>query len=228
MLANIQHEYTISQYSTKATGLWIRIPFRSVWVSPSTEIVWLSIVIKTLAHKPQGLRFCVIYLVVICFSCQNKLMTFVLTISLFLFGGHLYVLKCISQQRTVNKTRIHRSQHVQRRHRLVQHSPFPFPQNVVRLTNVLHFCRKIKLIRMGMQMLKVLKKTRCKAHLHHASASMLPELSNYACDSVLIENNGVAPEWGCNPFSSNAIGFNENSIPSVIASVVAALSWCLV
>ena len=117
---------------------------------------------KTLAHKPQGLRFCVIYFVVICFSCQNKLMTFVLTISLFLFGGHLYVLKCISQQRTVNKTRIHRSQHVQRRHRLVQHSPFPFPQNVVRLTNVLHFCRKIKLIRMGMQMLKVLKKPRCK------------------------------------------------------------------
>ena len=68
-------------------------------------------------------------------------------------------------------------------------------------------------------MLKVLKKTRCKAHLHHASASMLRELSNDACDSVLIENNGVAPEWGCNLFSSDSTDFNENRIASIIAEL---------
>ena len=27
--------------------------------------------------------------------------------------------------------------------------------------------------------------------------------------AVLIENNGVPPEWGCNPFSSNFTDFNE-------------------
>ena len=30
------------------------------------------------------------------------------------------------------------------------------------------------------------------------------------CDSVLIENNGVAPDWVCNPFSSDSTVFNEN------------------
>ena len=34
-----------------------------------------------------------------------------------------------------------------------------------------------------------------RAHLHQASASMLRQLSDEACDSVLIENNGVTPEW---------------------------------
>ena len=38
-------------------------------------------------------------------------------------------------------------------------------------------------------------------------------------DSVLIENNGVAPEWGCNPFSSDSTVFNENRIASVIAEL---------
>ena len=41
-----------------------------------------------------------------------------------------------------------------------------------------------------------------KARLHQASASTWRQLSNDASDSVLIENNGVAPEWGCNPFWS--------------------------
>ena len=40
-----------------------------------------------------------------------------------------------------------------------------------------------------------------------------------ACDSVLIENNGVASEWGCNLFSSNSTNFNENRIVSVIAEL---------
>ena len=33
-----------------------------------------------------------------------------------------------------------------------------------------------------------------------------------ASDTAVVENNGVTPEWGCNPFSSNSIIFNENSI----------------
>ena len=43
-------------------------------------------------------------------------------------------------------------------------------------------------------------------------------------DIVLIENNGVAPEWGWDQFLSNSIDFNENSI----ASIIAELSQCLV
>ena len=37
--------------------------------------------------------------------------------------------------------------------------------------------------------------------------------------ATTLENNGVTPEWGCNPFSSNSIVFNENSIASVIAEM---------
>ena len=47
-----------------------------------------------------------------------------------------------------------------------------------------------------------------KAHLHQASASKLRQLFNDTCDSVLIENNGVAPEWGCNLFSRDSTDFN--------------------
>ena len=48
-----------------------------------------------------------------------------------------------------------------------------------------------------------------------------------ACDSVLMENNGVAPNWVCNPFSSDSIVFNENGITNFIISVVAALTLTL-
>ena len=58
-----------------------------------------------------------------------------------------------------------------------------------------------------------------RAHLHQASASTLRQFSDNACDSVLIENNGVASEWGCNLFSSNSTDFNENRIVSVIAEL---------
>ena len=37
--------------------------------------------------------------------------------------------------------------------------------------------------------------------------------------SFLIENDGVTPEWGCNPFSSDSTDFNENRIISVIAEL---------
>ena len=65
-------------------------------------------------------------------------------------------------------------------------------------------------------------KCRCatflRAHLHQASASALRQLCE-ACDSVLIENNGVTPEWVCNLFSSDSTDFNENRIASVIAEL---------
>ena len=61
-----------------------------------------------------------------------------------------------------------------------------------------------------------------RARLHQASASMLRQLSDDACDSVVIENNGVTPEWGCNLFSSDSADFNETRI----ASVIAELSQC--
>ena len=35
----------------------------------------------------------------------------------------------------------------------------------------------------------------------------------------LIENNRVTLEWGCNPFWSNTIVLNENSIHSTIAEL---------
>ena len=35
---------------------------------------------------------------------------------------------------------------------------------------------------------------------------------DYTSDTVLIENNGITPKWGCNPFSSDSIVFNENII----------------
>ena len=40
--------------------------------------------------------------------------------------------------------------------------------------------------------------------------------TNEVCDSVLIENNGVAPEWVCNLFSGDSTDLNENRIASII------------
>ena len=44
-----------------------------------------------------------------------------------------------------------------------------------------------------------------------------------AFDSVLIENNRVAPDWSCNPFSSDSNVFNENRISSIIAALTLTL-----
>ena len=44
-----------------------------------------------------------------------------------------------------------------------------------------------------------------------------------------LKNNRAAPEWVCNPFSSDSIDFNENRIASVIARSsrdVDADAWC--
>ena len=58
-----------------------------------------------------------------------------------------------------------------------------------------------------------------RARLHQASASTLRQISDDACKSVLIENNGVALKWGCNLFSRNSTDFNENRMASVIAEL---------
>ena len=47
-----------------------------------------------------------------------------------------------------------------------------------------------------------------------------PMLFDDASHSILIENNGVAPDWACNLFSSDSIVFNENRIASVIAELL--------
>ena len=66
-----------------------------------------------------------------------------------------------------------------------------------------------------------------RAHLHQASASMLRQLRDDACDSVLIENNGVTPDWGCNLFSSDSTNFNENRIASIMSCCsIDADAWC--
>ena len=41
----------------------------------------------------------------------------------------------------------------------------------------------------------------------------------------VIENNGVSPDWGCNPFSSDSISFNENRITSVITEFSLCWRW---
>ena len=61
---------------------------------------------------------------------------------------------------------------------------------------------------------------RFRAHLHQASASTLRQLSDDTCDSVLIENNGVTLEWGCNLFSSDSTDFNEIRIASIISELL--------
>ena len=52
------------------------------------------------------------------------------------------------------------------------------------------------------------------------TCSFNPMLFDDASHSVLIENNGVAPDWACNLFSSDSIVFNENRIASVIAELL--------
>ena len=47
-----------------------------------------------------------------------------------------------------------------------------------------------------------------------------PMLFDDASHSVLIENNGVAPDWASYLFSSDSIVFNENRIASVIAELL--------
>ena len=49
---------------------------------------------------------------------------------------------------------------------------------------------------------------------------MLRQLWDDVGDFVLIENNEVTPEWGCNPFSSDYILFNDSGI--VVASLMLA------
>ena len=44
-----------------------------------------------------------------------------------------------------------------------------------------------------------------------------------ACDSVLIENNGAAPEWGLQPFPRDSTAFSENRIASVITTLMLTL-----
>ena len=65
---------------------------------------------------------------------------------------------------------------------------------------------------------------RFRAYLHQASASTLRQLCDGISDTVLIENNGVTPEWGCNPFWMDCIVFNQSSIASVIAVLMLTLS----
>ena len=47
---------------------------------------------------------------------------------------------------------------------------------------------------------------------------MLRELCDDACNTALTESNRAAPDWGCNPFSS------ENSIASIASRVLAVLT----
>ena len=67
-----------------------------------------------------------------------------------------------------------------------------------------------------------------RARLHQASASTLRQLCNDACNSVLIENNGVAPEWGCNLFSSDSTDLmrTESQPSSQSCCSVDADAWC--
>ena len=54
------------------------------------------------------------------------------------------------------------------------------------------------------------------------------QLCDDTSDSVLIEISGIAPEWGCNFFSSNSTDFNEDRIASVIAELSLYSCWRLV
>ena len=58
-----------------------------------------------------------------------------------------------------------------------------------------------------------------KVYLHQESTSMLQQLSDDISNTVLIENNGVAPDWSCNPFSSDTVVFNEKRITSIITGL---------
>ena len=67
-----------------------------------------------------------------------------------------------------------------------------------------------------------------RTHLHQASVSKLWQLCDDASDSIHIKNNGVAPEWGCNLFSSDSTDLNENKIASIIAKLSQPWRWRLV
>ena len=56
---------------------------------------------------------------------------------------------------------------------------------------------------------------------------MLWQLYDDTSDTILNENNGVTPEWGCNPFSNNSIVFDWNSTDSIITEFVTALTLTL-
>ena len=47
-----------------------------------------------------------------------------------------------------------------------------------------------------------------KGHLHQVPVPMQQKICDDASDSVLIENNAVAAESGCNLFLSDSIVFN--------------------
>ena len=55
-----------------------------------------------------------------------------------------------------------------------------------------------------------------RACLHQASESMLWQWCDNANDTALIENNGITPDWVCNPFLNHFIVFSENSMASII------------
>ena len=61
--------------------------------------------------------------------------------------------------------------------------------------------------------------TSLKARLRRASESMLRQLCDDTNDSVLIDNNGVPPDWDC-----DSTIFNENNIASAIAEFLQ--QWC--
>ena len=52
---------------------------------------------------------------------------------------------------------------------------------------------------------------------------MLRQLCDEACNSVFIENSGVAQKWVATPFWSDSIVFNENRITSLIAALTLTL-----
>ena len=56
-----------------------------------------------------------------------------------------------------------------------------------------------------------------RVHLH---TKRQQQLCNDTSNSVLIENNGVIPEWTCNPFPSDTVVFNENRIASFIPELL--------
>ena len=58
------------------------------------------------------------------------------------------------------------------------------------------------------------------AHIHRVSTSTLRQVCHDTSNSVLIEKNGVTPEYGGNPFSINYTVFNENIIASVIVALM--------
>ena len=62
-----------------------------------------------------------------------------------------------------------------------------------------------------------------KVHLGPVYTKRQRQCCNDACDSVLIENSGVACKWVVNPFWSDTTVFNENRIASVIAGLTLTL-----